>query len=82
MTEKRDEGSAFYQRIVDAFSRDLDFSATLSRVQGVLDIVLERSLRQLRPYAIVFFVILLLNTALQACLCWALLYRPTMIASV
>jgi hypothetical protein len=67
------ESNAFYQRVIDAFAKDLDLSATVARIHVLLDDVIGRSLCRLRPYIVALFCLLLVNTALHTFLCWKLI---------
>jgi hypothetical protein len=72
-TPNREEactGPAFYQRIVDVFSRDVDFSPTITKLQALLDALLCRAMGKIMPYIVALIVLLLANAGLQAALLW------------
>ena len=70
MASQREDSPAFYQRIVDAFAKDIDFSPTMARMQALFDLICARAFMQTRPYIVALFCLLLLNTVLQACILW------------
>ncbi|KAJ3031232.1 hypothetical protein HDV00_008477 [Rhizophlyctis rosea] len=55
----------FYKRLVDAFSRDLDFSPTIARLQTIVDALLSRATTSIRVFLVAVVVLLILNTFLQ-----------------